>query len=59
MKRDPEPQDQKKGPISQYILCPVSSSLNREISIKKKLGQLSDQQFDHLIFPWNVMVSWR
>ena len=54
-KRDLDPQAQKKGLISQDVLCPAASSLNREISFKKRLGQLSDQQSDHYTLPFNVM----
>ena len=50
LKRDPEPQAQKKELISQDVLCPAAPSLHRERSIKKGLGQLSDQQSDYLTF---------
>ena len=50
LKRDPEPQAQKKELISQDVLCPATPSLHRERSIKKGLGQLSDQQSDYLTF---------
>ena len=55
-KRDPESQAQKKGQIVQDVLCQAASSLNKEKSFKKRLGQLFDKQSDHLTLPCKIMV---
>ena len=49
LKRDPEIQSQKKRLNPPGCSLPVASFLNKETTIKKRLGQLTDHQLGHLI----------